>query len=396
MTSDSNTAIGFSWKGRLVLNVLRLALLLAAAAVLLELSVRVLITYELPGLRRFAIRVRQPNNFAARTDPEYWKLKVMFRRPEKLKPIPNYDPQLGWSGRIEAGTYAHPREAWLGDRRPILFYGDSFTACTGTREKDCWEGLVATSELGDEYGLLNYGVGGYGVGQIYRMMTLTVDRFLDRDPVVIIGIMVDDDLSRSVLPLRGWPKPRFRVEDGRLVDDGPVIEGLQPYLDANPPRIWSYAWRFLKHGTSILPQSWREDREGEEERLEEIAEVNRAILLEIQNELESRDVEWFFLLFYGQGMMSRPGRLSWEHRFMVETLEEMDAPYVATLRPMIADRFREKRAPEDYFVQDGITRGHYNELGNRAAFGAIVDGVAGRFFESRPGTDLSRPGATYR
>ncbi len=363
--------------GRAKTILLRIAISLAAAALLLELTFRLLLFVDVPGTRRLRIRLRQPGNFAEKTDPNYWKLSVAFKDPATLRPVPGFDPVVGWCGPdVAPGTYAHRNERLIGDRRPILLYGDSYARCP-TERRDCWEGLLQRSELAAEHVLLNYGVGGFGFDQTFLMMRSSVDRFADKDPIVVVSLLIDDDLERSILPFRGWPKPLMAVEDGRLIDGDPVIDGVEAFLDEKPPRFLSYAWRFLVHGTTLLPAS----RRGESaDRIPEIMALNRAILEATKAELDARELDWFVLLFYGRQFLTQSGRNKlWEERFLEQTLDDLSIPYVTARRAIVNDRYENERDPNTLFGTEGRLKGHYTPLGNEVVFQALRDGINGDF-----------------
>ena len=83
------------------------------------------------------------------------------------------------------------------DRRPFLLFGDSFSACVD--DVLCFEDLLENTQFNSEYVILNYGVGGYGLDQIWMLM----DKVLPLYPhaIVVIGIM-SDDIDRAHLRMR--------------------------------------------------------------------------------------------------------------------------------------------------------------------------------------------------
>ncbi|MEM7305686.1 MAG: hypothetical protein AAF682_03395 [Planctomycetota bacterium] len=355
----------------------RLGLSLLAGLVLLEVAMRVVLFVDVPGLQKLSVRMRQPDNFYAKFEPEYWTTSVRFKPPERLRPNPGYDPVTGWLGqRIESGTYAHQSESLILSRRPVLLFGDSFAQCT-TAQRDCWEGLLARSDLDRDYLLLNYGVGGFGFDQTYLLMRGAVDRFREQNPVVIVSVLVDDDLDRIVLPFRGWPKPLFGLEGGELIEPETVAPDTQAYIEQHAPPVWSWSWRYLLHGTRLLPRSWRADPEDVRER---IRELTHALLRAIQAHLDARGVDWFVLLFHGKSSLT-PGAVNqvWEHDFLIETLREMEIPYISSRRALVEHRLRTKTEPPLYFFTGGVKGGHYTPLGNEAVFPAILRGISGDF-----------------
>jgi hypothetical protein len=361
--------------GRRGKRLLRVFLALVATLVLLELAFRALLFLDVPGLKSVSARLRQPQNFFHRSNPDYWVASVMLTPPERLKPVPGYDPLLGWRGsRIAAETFEHKDEKLVLGRRPVLLYGDSFAECT-TPPKECWEGLLAGSELRSTHFLLNYGVGGYGFDQIFLMLRASVDRFVEQDPVVVIGVMVDDDLDRSLLPFRGWPKPRLAVRDGRLVEPEPVAASVEEFVAAERPEIWSWAWRYLRQRSSSAP-----DAAAEEARRAEVRELTRAILVELKRELDARGLQWFVLVFQGSSVLEKSGRDQvWQYGFVLESLRELGIPYVSSREALMHHRNLTGTDTSQYFEASGRAKGHFTALGNQAVFPALVRGIEGQF-----------------
>ena len=352
---------------------LRAGIAVAVGLVGLELALRLCLFREVEALRRLSIRLRQPGNYAVKGSPEYWTYSVRLTPPERLRPIPGYDPLVGWTGSlVEPGTYAHAQENLVLDRRPVLLFGDSFAECA-TEPRDCWQGLLARSDRGRTHALLNYGVGGYGFDQTFLLMRAALERHGDANPLVILSLLVDDDLDRAVLPFRGWPKPRFGVEDGRLIEPEPVVEGVEAYLDqrTSAPLLWSLRFVTRRLGMHTPDEAARRA---------EIQELARALLQAAKAELEARQLEGFVLLFHGEPVLTPAGReATWQHDFLVETLRELDLPFVSSRRALLHEATTTGVSPEAFFIQSGKGRGHYTPRGNAAVFAAIEDGLEGRF-----------------
>jgi hypothetical protein len=363
--------------GRIGKLALRLSIACAAFIILLELGFRTVLFLDVPGLRTMSLRLRAPQNFFTRYEPDYWTSSVLFTPEERLKPVPGYDPLLGWRGsRVEAETFAHKDENVVLTRRPVLLYGDSFAECT-TGPKECWQGLLNASPLRTTHFLVNYGVGGYGLDQIYLLLRGSIGRFAEQDPIVIVSVLIDDDLDRSLLPFRGWPKPRFGLEHGALVEPEPVAASVEEYLAEHPPDVWSWAWRYLRHQQELRRGS---PPEADEPRRAEVRELSRALLREIQRELDSRGVQWFFLIFQGESMLNKAGRDQiWQYPFMVETLRELGIPFVSSRDALVNHRKLTGTDPSLYFEAKGRGKGHFTPLGNAAVFPAILRGIEGQF-----------------
>jgi hypothetical protein len=342
------------------------ALLLVFAAVVPELCLRALLFHDVPGCGKLAARLRDAPSYFQRFEQGYWTSLVRFSQKAREDPIPGYDPLLGWRGRrLAADSYAHWQEELLGDRRPVLLYGDSFAQCT-TPERDCWQGLLARSELGSTHGLLNYGLGGYGIDQTYLLLRASLGRFVEREPIVIVSVMLDDDLDRAVLSFRCWPKPRFHLEQGRLVEPEPVEEGVEAYLDHHSEGVVSWLWRLLVY-RGPLPVELATDAEAHDA---EVRALSRALFEAIREELAGRD--WFVLVFQGESVF-QPRNAPWQDAFLRDLLHELDIPFVHSARELQAHREATGTAAADYFGHNG----HYSPLGNEVVFGTLLRGLRG-------------------
>jgi len=358
-------------RGRRIL--LRILGLLALSALLVELALRLILFVDVPGLRKVTLQLRQANNFFEKREPGFWTTSVAFTPTDRLKPIPAFDPLVGWAGsRVEPGTYRHRDENALAGRRPVLLFGDSFAECV-TPPQECWQGLLNRSEFGRTHFLLNYGVGGYGLDQSVLMLRAGLDAYREQDPIVILSVFVDDDLQRMLLPFRGWPKPRFEVEDGRLIEPGPVPEGVEAFLDEQAPFVWSWAWRYVARRGADEQAGAADDRA----RIEELTPL---LLAALKLDLEREGVTWFVVLFQGDSLLTPEGREdAWEHDFLARTLRELGIPYVSMRRELIEHATKPGASPKQLFIQGGPGAGHYSAAGNAAVFPALLRGLRGEF-----------------
>ena len=347
----------------------RVLVALVVGLLTVEACVRALVWYEVPYTRRLRERLRNPANFAPSVTDEYWKLRFLFADRDRHRPPQAYHPELGWiSGRIDRDTFEHRDAARLRGRRPILLYGDSFTACE-TSAADCWEGLLERTELGERFAILNYGTGGYGLDQMLMLMRRSLDRYAALDPLVLVGILVDDDLDRTLLSFRGWPKPRYTLEDGELVAHTELRRDPAEFLAENPPRIASYAWRWLVNGTTLVPRSQRLRWSGTLAAFGEARGLSRSILEAMKQETSSRSLDLAVIVFHGKGWLdSRPPR-SWREPFLVAELDRLAIPWALSRTPL------EQASGEvrDYFFLGGRHGGHLTPLGNEVVFEALAD-----------------------
>ena len=373
---------------RLLRTALKLCLAVVASLLLIELCFRFLLFHDSGLARRLGQELRQPAHFATRWTDEYWKLRYLFapqmRRPLAATARPSqHDPVLGWIRQdIQAGTYAHQAREHLAGRRPVLLYGDSFAACV-TASEDCWEGLLSRSELADEFLLLNHGTGGYGLDQTVLLFQQTIEQYLELDPVVVISLLVDVNLDRSVLSFREWPKPHFSIgQNGELELDGPVPESAADFLDEHPLGIRSYAWRYVVHGTGLLPDTGRAQLRGREAIREHTQNLNRPLLEALAGELEDLGLDYFVLLFHGKKTLypkDPKGSKDWREPYLLAELERLGMPYISAKALLQADARTTGRGIGDYFLQEGGVRRHYTPLANGIVFEAFRRGIAGHF-----------------
>lgn len=342
-----------------------MALSLAVGLVLLELLLRALLFFDFTPfdawgepLRRAGLYTHGPQG------EEYWKLDTIFHPEDAALVHGRHDPRLGWIPKlIQPGTFRHMQEGRLPGKRPVLFYGDSYTGCTTGREF-CWERQLERSELADELCMLNYGVGGFGLDQTYLLVEGSIDNYRERDPIVIVGVLLDDDLDRAFLGLRSFPKPRLEVRDDELIAADVPLESAAGYVARHPLGIPSYLWRFVKYGSGLVPH-----------RLEELPEkraLNRRIVEELVAVLQSRDLDLFFVLFHGDRTTRHPDVQGWQERLMRETLTELDVPFVSSLDALLADSQATGTPLPEYFRHNGRLIRHYPPRTNEVVFPLIL------------------------
>lgn len=279
---------------------------------------------------------------------------------------PNRDARLGWTSELfQPGDYAHVDEARVGSRRPVLLFGDSFSACVtkpGTRFQD----LLEASPLGKDYAMLNYGVPGYGLDQTWILMREVLARRPSEHAVVIVGLLVDDDLDRCILSFRNWPKPRLHVEDGRLIDPGTPIPSVSDYLAGSPNLPASYTWALL---TNAFRDSTRRGTAAQET---EKQELTKALLAAIVAVLRERRLDACFVLFNASAATADPSVLGWRQDLVRSELARLGMPFSEARDDILRAMERDQVKLDVYFR---AFDDHFSERGNAAAFGAIERGL---------------------
>ncbi len=248
-----------------------LALSAAVALVLLEASVRVLLTSE-----------RIPHELAAAASAEdtsasdrSWQHGFLQRYAHGQfiygggMHVPH--PTRGWTPRANLDLTIDGRRYRTNDAgqrnlaRPdvpagpaVLVVGDSFTFGIGADDADIWPSILQSRTA--RVRVLNLGVAGYGLDQMLVTLTETIDTYR---PAVVVMAFIGDDLHRSLLAFRDYAKPRYVLSgDGGLVltnvpipPPDEVVARLTaaqaaplPWLVA--PRVLRNAWR-----------QWRTDQE---------------------------------------------------------------------------------------------------------------------------------------
>lgn len=130
-------------------------------------------------------------------------------------------------------------------KRKILICGDSYIMCQNDSIQCFDEVLNADTTFNKNNILLNYGVGGYGVDQIYLLFANTIDKF--EKPFVIFSIM-PTDMDRSLLSVRTGQKLYFTEEGDSLKLNGIPIDSVPDhFFEENQPQITSYLLNRFTH-----------------------------------------------------------------------------------------------------------------------------------------------------
>ena len=187
------------------------SILVGVTVLICEVGFRTLLFSQVAFMERF----REPNLYTDYfSDDDWWKLYYAFNKPANdTAKQPHSLLGWGWAGKFSNETYLHAEAGQVGRRRPVLLYGDSFTHCL-TALEDCFQGILnKDTEFSKDHYLLNYGVLGYGVDQIYLLLKSSL--FLYHEPYVIVGIHTRD-LDRSILSYFVAQKPYFELIEGEL------------------------------------------------------------------------------------------------------------------------------------------------------------------------------------
>ncbi len=353
----SNKATGKAWAQRLAL----VAVSLIISLVLAEVAWRQVLTGDTSTGRR----LRQPTLYADPfSDDLFWLLRHRWLGHRKrFKPPSHPHPVLGWRGPSIGADYSHQDEDKIAGRRPVLLYGDSFAQGMAGAER--FQNLLNRDpDFARDHYFLNYGVGGYGVGQIYLLLKHSVDRF--DNPFVVFSLMTFD-LDRSVLSVRVGQKPYFEVSGGKLELRGvPVESRAEDYFSAHPPRAGSYLWRRLRR---LL---WLTGPEGTRRTRAKKRRVNAAILDAAIGELEARGLDYTILVFHARKAF-RQG-LDWRSAWLRPFLDDRGVDYLWSYDILKPEA--EARPLDDLFDPGNV---HPTTLANQI----LGQAIAGRVLAAR-------------
>jgi hypothetical protein len=193
------------------------------------------------------------------------------------------------------------------------------------------------------------------------------------------SLMVDDDLDRSGLTIRYWPKQRLRpTGDGELVLERDPVPSLAEHMEhaLDGPRSW--AWRLVTH--TVLPAALQERLHAASPEARRARELARPLTERAVAMLREHDVDFGFLIFSNFPSVRTPEVLDWRERAVVEVLEEEGVPHVLT-RLRLAERIDEEEARPDgarppesaYYDLVGPAMNHLNAAGNRVALEDLVE-----------------------
>jgi hypothetical protein len=360
------TARRREWLQGLVLVVVSLFMTLAVLEGVLRLAL-FSETFAVPALR-------QPWRYAdSGYEDDFWKLAFLFRAGEKAQRVGRLDPVLGWAPETGPGNpfgLISDRPYRVEDlRRPVLFYGDSFVA--GATPEISARIPQQLGHLMPQRSVLNYGVGGFGVDQIYLRFRESAGQF--RDAVALAGILTQD-LDRGILAIRTGQKPYFDLEAGRLALRGlPILASTRAYVEAHPPQIRSYLWRLVTFRLRpLLPEALFDRLFGFDALHEKKLAVNRALIAALRDEAQRLGMPLYAVLFLSREEFAQP---TWREGFLRRTFDELGIPCFDT-RPAIEAHMRATGETLDtlYFTDNG----HPNALGNAVIAKGLRDFLAER------------------
>ncbi len=205
---------------------------------LTELALRLI--FALPALSPVAYRLVRLIGDANVDDTKQRLLsRIGHLRHQGKEMSPRFHPHLGLTAaaRTRENPFGIRTDVrYLEDEREkILFFGDSFvegyTASADTIP------CILDQKLKDHL-VLNFGVRGYGLDQMYLYLRWAVDELKPKH--VLIGVLYAD-INRLLFQINQGPKPFFELDDGELVLRGvPISTDREEWLQTYSPNVKSY------------------------------------------------------------------------------------------------------------------------------------------------------------
>jgi hypothetical protein len=312
-------------------------LLLGLSATIALLAAEICIRILFFGGSPIGAFLRYPSFYAdPYSDDDAYRLQYWLARGAKYSWYP--DRLLGWvKPTISPGSYKHAEESDIGNRRPVLLYGDSWAECLAPRAECFGTMFNQNQRVRDKFYLLNYGVGSYGIDQIFLLYKATVQRF--DDPLIIFSFL-DQDLDRAALSAREWPKPFFVLtEKGLELRGTPVEPDWKLYFDTHPPEIWSYLYRLAIYPqNSPVPERVKAFLRGDRAKIRHKEQLSRAILLAAHEDMKKRGLRHVFLVFEETFKVWQSGSqfvgggprptANWHRPFLEKLFADYDIPHI--------------------------------------------------------------------
>ena len=297
-------------------------------------------------------QLKNPGNYAKESTDDYWKL--YYQLGGHFGPPEHPHPLLGWIGNFDRNTLDHDDIKQTGNRRNVLIYGDSFIMCAHDSIECFDEILNADTAFNKNNFLLNYGVGGYGVDQIYLLFSHTIDKF--QNPFVVFSIM-PADMDRCMLSVRTGQKPYFTISNDSLCLLGLPIDSVPAhFFKTNPPEITSYMWRRIANSKynpyySPFPTDsiFRT----------KIMTLNKKIILKAYDQIKQRNLQYVFVVF--DELWNIEGL--WRADSLKTFLTEQNINYINTAQLIQEDTLFKGHDYFSYMIKgDGHPKSYYNKL----------------------------------
>jgi hypothetical protein len=134
-------------------------------------------------------------------------------------------------------------------RFKVMIVGDSITFGADADDRETWPYLL--QQRAPELNVINLGVGGYGLDQMYITLVEEIDKYR---PDLVIAAYIHDDLYRTLLSFRDYLKPRFYPDgDDLVLTNVPIGDPVEVYRRLTTERTWEL--RSLKALATLISGS---------------------------------------------------------------------------------------------------------------------------------------------
>ena len=232
----------------------------------------------------------------------------------------------------------------------IAVFGDSFTFGEEVSDHETYLAYLAQEFPKAE--ILNFGVRGYGYGQ---MLLYLKEEGLRYHPDIVVLAFNKLDLSRDRLAFRDAPKPRFSLQKGRLIVDNTPAPLPHEVMAAEPFRL-----KILDLISLINTKT-----HGQEARLAENERLATALIEEFDHTVKSLPAQpVYFYMPVLEELKDSGGSLTREEAFLQNLCDRLHSPCLQ-LRPA--------------FLKSGkklVTEGHWSPQEHKIAAQALAPALS--------------------
>ena len=320
-----------------------------------EIMFRMGIAFNVPQLKT-------PSLYAdSFSDDDYWKFQWDWKEDggNIMLPLKRLHPLLGWTQADftkdnPLGLQEDTKKQMESTTPKILFYGDSFVK--GASDKEFYIPQYMNSKMDGLY-VVDLSVGGYGPDQVYLMFKETYQKVANSTKLILVGILPNDDLDRTVLSIRTSQKPYFVIDSmGNLQLKGVPIElDQKKYFRNYSVSIKSYLFSFIKQKL-FEGRSYKSDMK---------KQINSKLLELFKVNANHAKSDLLFVIFYGKDSLTKN---DWQEEFLKKKLNQLNLHYIDT-KDFLLSYAQKNQLELSSFYKRG--NGHHNNLGNRV----ITDGI---------------------
>lgn len=244
----------------------------------------------------------------------------------------------------------------------ILAVGDSFTHGSEVNDDQSWPAILER-QLGTT--VLNAGVGGYGVDQIYLRAEKLIE--LLKPKMLIFGIL-DQDILRNQYTSFGAPKPFFTINNfnelelrnhpvPKISNDKKFIFNPLYYLGYSNFFIDNFSTSFPKVNQLLIKQEFKEEYKNG-------VEVTCALLKKMSEKVNQIKIPMIVVFQYGGGFFASKNPRPAMDEAVISCINKLSIPLVDEFEALT---LAEKNGVlEDYYVMHKNPKafGHMSEKGN--------------------------------